>query len=142
MSTKTAKRASARQTASNAATKKATKPARKATARRAAPRAEKTARPRDPRLPAPGSTLIRPYKGKDYEIEVLESGFRWNGEEYPSLSKLASVITGQVSINGYLWARLTEPKARPAKFAKKASRQRAAKKTDDVAPSAEAADAK
>ena len=65
------------------------------------------ARPRDPRLPAAGTTLVRPYKGKDYRVTVLEDGFRYDGREFRSLSKLASEITGQASINGFLWMRLT-----------------------------------
>ncbi|MCG3133805.1 MAG: hypothetical protein HMLKMBBP_01070 [Planctomycetes bacterium] len=65
------------------------------------------AKSRDPRLPAAGTTLVRPYKGKDYRVTVLEAGFRYDGREFRSLSKLASEITGQASINGYLWMRLT-----------------------------------
>lgn len=64
-------------------------------------------RVRDPRLPAAGTTLVRPYKGKDYRVTVLEDGFRYDGREFRSLSKLASEITGQESINGFLWMRLT-----------------------------------
>ena len=65
------------------------------------------AKPRDPRLPAAGTTLVRPYKGKDYRVTVLEDGFRYDGREFRSLSKLASEITGQASINSFLWMRLT-----------------------------------
>lgn len=68
---------------------------------------EARTRTRDPRLPATGTTLVRPYKGKDYRVTVLEDGFRYDGREFRSLSKLASEITGQASINGYLWMRLT-----------------------------------
>lgn len=87
-------------------------------------KAERGARPRDPRLPAAGTVLVRPYKGKDFRITVLQDGFRWDGNEYRSLSALAQVITGATSINGFLWARLTEPR-KPA--TKPASRPRAAK---------------
>ena len=65
------------------------------------------AKPRDPRRPAAGTTLVRPYKGKDYRVTVLDDGFRYDGREFRSLSKLASEITGQASINGFLWMRLT-----------------------------------
>ena len=71
-----------------------------------APKETRT-RTRDPRLPAAGTTLVRPYKGKDYRVTVLEDGFRYDGREFRSLSKLASEITGQASINGFLWMRLT-----------------------------------
>ena len=68
---------------------------------------EARTRARDPRLPAAGTTLVRPYKGKDYRVTVLDDGFRYDGREFRSLSKLASEITGQASINGFLWMRLT-----------------------------------
>ena len=51
---------------------------------------------------------MRPYKGKDYRVTILDEGFRYDGREFRSLSKLASEITGQASINGYLFMRLTE----------------------------------
>lgn len=105
-------------------TKKAGKPSKAAT--RKAPKlavvrdapAAPTARPRDPRLPAAGTTLVRPYKGKDYRVTVLEDGFRYDGTEYRSLSKLASVISRQPSVNGFLWFRLAEigrPAPKPRK---------------------------
>ncbi|KPL68507.1 hypothetical protein SZ64_10570 [Erythrobacter sp. SG61-1L] len=43
---------------------------------------------------AVGTTLTREWQGKTYEIEVLEGGFDWEGETYPSLSAVASAITG------------------------------------------------
>jgi hypothetical protein len=106
---KPAKKATAKRTPRKATTKaaKTQTAATKPTAKAATPRAPK---PRDPRLPPAGTTLIRPYKGKDYEVLVRENDFVWNGDEYRSLSKLASVLTGHPSINGYLWMRLTEPK--------------------------------
>jgi hypothetical protein len=60
-------------------------------------------RERDPRIPAAGTTLVRPYKGREYRVEVLEDGFRYDGTEYRSLSALASHITGFASVNGVLW---------------------------------------
>ena len=71
-----------------------------------APKEART-RERDPRLPAAGTVLTRPYKGKDYRVTVLDEGFRYDGREFRSLSKLASEITGAASINGFLWMRLT-----------------------------------
>lgn len=38
-----------------------------------------------------------------YRVTVLEDGFRYDGWEFRSLSKLASEITGAASINGVLW---------------------------------------
>jgi len=74
---------------------------------------------RDPRLPAAGTTLTRTYKGKELKVAVLEEGFRFEGEEFRSLSALASRITGAASINGVLWFGLTKradaPKTESAK---------------------------
>ncbi len=98
------------------ATKKARAPreaASKATKSTAAKRSTKTAKPkgaRDPRLPAPGSTLVREYKGRTIRVSVLEEGFRWERKEYRSLSALAAAITGAKSINGFLWFKLTDTK--------------------------------
>lgn len=105
--TKKATKRSSRKSTKAAARKpaKTTKRTRKATK----PAPAKEPKSRDPRLPPAGTTITRPYKGTDYEIEVLEQGFRWDGDEYRSLSALASAITGHSSINGFLWARLTEP---------------------------------
>jgi hypothetical protein len=68
-------------------------------------------RERDPRLPAAGTVLTRPYKGKDLKVTVLADGFRFDGKEYRSLSALASAATGAASINGFLWMGLTGRKA-------------------------------
>ena len=49
---------------------------------------------RDSRLPRPGTVLVRPYKGLRLTVTVQDRGFEWNGQIYPSLSALASAITG------------------------------------------------
>lgn len=61
---------------------------------------------RDPRLPAVGSTINRPYKGQELKVTVLESGFEFEGVIYKSLSKLAGTISGQ-TCNGFAFFRLT-----------------------------------
>jgi hypothetical protein len=104
-------------TRAKAAVKVTTKRAKATKAKAKDAKTERAPRPRDPRLPAAGTVLVRPYKGKDYRITVLEDGFRWDGTEYRSLSNLASVITGAKSINGFLWTRLTGPKADAAEGA-------------------------
>lgn len=44
---------------------------------------------------APGTKLIREYKGVEHLVTVLPDGqFEHNGKRYPSLTKLASDITG------------------------------------------------
>ena len=42
----------------------------------------------------PGARLVRQWRGKRFEVEVLESGFGMNGKTYSSLSEIARVITG------------------------------------------------
>ncbi len=68
---------------------------------------------RDPRLPAPGTTLTRTYKGKELKVAVLEDGFRFEGETFRSLSALAMKITGYGAVNGVSWFGLTKRPATP-----------------------------
>jgi hypothetical protein len=42
--------------------------------------------PVDPRLPPPGTILVRPYKGQLVQVQVLTNGFTYAGRVYPSLS--------------------------------------------------------
>jgi len=51
-------------------------------------------RPRDRRLPAPGTVLVRKYKGQVLQVTALEKGFLHAGETYRSLSAVARAITG------------------------------------------------
>jgi hypothetical protein len=79
-----------------------------------APDAPKTRRPRfargqDPRIPPAGTTLVRPYKGEEIRVTVLEDGFRWKKQDFSSLSACAKAITGtKGTINAVLWFRLTD----------------------------------
>jgi DUF2924 family protein len=50
---------------------------------------------RDPRLPKPGQVLVREYRGLKLTVTVLEQGFDWNGQLFPSLTAVARAITGQ-----------------------------------------------
>jgi hypothetical protein len=67
----------------------------------------------DERLPKPGSTFTRAYKGKTLTVEVLEAGFRFDGREYRSLSALARAVTGAASINGFLFWGLNKTAGTP-----------------------------
>jgi hypothetical protein len=49
--------------------------------------------PRRQRL-RPGTTLVREWNGASERVEVLETGFAWNGKTYRSLSQIARAITG------------------------------------------------
>jgi len=42
----------------------------------------------------PGTVLTRDWGGQMHHVMVLPVGFSWNGQTYPSLSKVASAITG------------------------------------------------
>ena len=57
---------------------------------------------KDPRLPAPGTTFTKRFKGRDLFIEVTEDGLKWEGKTYKSLSGLAVAIT-EYPISGYVF---------------------------------------
>jgi hypothetical protein len=42
----------------------------------------------------PGTVLTREWNGATHRVMVLEGGFAWNGQQYASLSEVASRITG------------------------------------------------
>jgi hypothetical protein len=42
----------------------------------------------------PGVKLIRGWKGVVHEVQVLPDGYQWNGQTWPSLSRIAGEITG------------------------------------------------
>jgi len=61
---------------------------------------------RDPRLPKPGSVLVRDYRSLRLTVTMLERGAEWNGQAFSSLSAVAKAITGQ-HWNGRLFFGLT-----------------------------------
>jgi len=54
----------------------------------------------DPRLPPPGTAIVRQYKGRALQVLVLTDGFEFQGRRYQSLSAVAKAITGS-HVNGY-----------------------------------------
>jgi hypothetical protein len=44
--------------------------------------------------PKPGTRLVREWNGRNYTVDVLETGYRFNGQVYRSLSAIARTITG------------------------------------------------
>jgi hypothetical protein len=54
----------------------------------------------DPRLPRPGTAIVRDYKGRRIVVQVLADGFEWDGQHLSSLSAVAKAITGS-HINGF-----------------------------------------
>ena len=57
--------------------------------------------------PAVGTTLVRPYKGQEIRVQVLENGFDHDGVTYRSLSAVAKAVTGS-AWNGKLFFGLTK----------------------------------
>jgi hypothetical protein len=47
-----------------------------------------------PRRIKPGSELIRSWKGKSHRVVVMADGFAYDGVRFPSLSEIATRITG------------------------------------------------
>jgi hypothetical protein len=57
---------------------------------------------RDPRVPAPGTQLIKRYKDATLTVTVLEDGYQYGERVYKSLSAIAREVTG-TQWNGYLF---------------------------------------
>ena len=79
-------------------------PQPKATTTTPLPEPVRVPAPIDPRLPPPGTILIRPYKGQLVQVQVLTDGSAYAGRVYPSLSAVAKAITGSHT-NGFLFFR-------------------------------------
>jgi len=67
-------------------------------------------RVRDPRLPFPGSEILKRYKGHEIRVRITESGFECFGASFPTLTAVAKAVTGQRFINGFLFFGLTTRK--------------------------------
>ena len=67
-------------------------------------------RDHDSRLPLPGTLLSRKWKGRSLLVEVLAKGFRYENQQYSSLSAIAVAITG-TRWNGMAFFGLTRPAA-------------------------------
>lgn len=70
-------------------------------------RVNRTSEPQqaDSRIPEPGTTLIRKYKGNNVSVHVKADGFEYEGEHYKSLSAVAKAITGSHT-NGFRFFKL------------------------------------
>lgn len=82
-----------------------TDPLERFSARRHASGAHMTARRRDRRLPAAGTVLTRPYRGRVISVTVLEKGFEFEGQVHRSLSAIADLVTG-AHWNGFVFFNL------------------------------------
>ena len=65
-------------------------------------------REQDRRLPLPGTLLSREWRGRTLLVEVLAKGFRYENQQYASLSAIAVAITG-TRWNGLAFFGLTRP---------------------------------
>ena len=76
-----------------------------------------TGEPAEPQKPsrrrrlAPGTVLVRSYKGRTIEVTVTEDGFLHEGETYRSLSAVARAVTGS-RWSGNVFFGLTKRKRR------------------------------
>lgn len=61
----------------------------------------------DPRLPPPGASLVREYKGRRCVVRVRADGFEFEGERFASLSAVAKRITGS-HCNGFRFFQLED----------------------------------
>lgn len=64
-------------------------------------------RPRDNRLPVPGSILTKTYHGKTIEVKVVDNGFEYEGKVFKSISRVAMTIVKR-QISGYVFFGLTK----------------------------------
>jgi hypothetical protein len=71
-----------------------------------------TSAPADPRVPAPGTILVKRYKKDTITVTVLEHGFQHGERVYKSLSAIARQVTG-TQWNGYSFFGLSSRKGRP-----------------------------
>jgi hypothetical protein len=65
-------------------------------------RVASASRQRDPRVPPPGTQLIKRYKDETLTVTVLEDGYQYGERIYKSLSAIARQVTG-TQWNGYLF---------------------------------------
>ena len=65
----------------------------------------------DPRVPMPGSVIVKEYRGRTIVVHVFESGFEYDGCRFSSLSAVARQITG-TKWNGLLFFGLARGTAR------------------------------
>jgi len=66
---------------------------------------------RDPRLPMPGSVVVKEYRGRTIVVRVLDSAFEYDGRRFTSLTAVATEITG-TKWNGLAFFGLTRAHGR------------------------------
>ena len=82
---------------------------------------DRNRREQDRPLPLPGALLTRRWKGRTILVEVLAKGFRFETQQYSSLSAIATAITG-TRWNGLAFFGLTRPVRRERKERRRAKK--------------------
>ena len=75
---------------------------------RSAVRVAHASRQLDPRVPPPGTQLVKQYRHETLTVTVLEDGYRYQQRIYKSLSAIARQVTG-TQWNGYVFFGLRSP---------------------------------
>jgi Protein of unknown function (DUF2924) len=65
----------------------------------------------DPRLPMPGTVIVKEYRGRTILVHALDEGFEYDGRRFTSLSAIATEITG-TKWNGLLFFGLAKARDR------------------------------
>jgi hypothetical protein len=65
----------------------------------------------DPRLPMPGSVIVKEYHGRNILVQVLDGWFEYDGRRFTSLSAIATEIAG-TKWNGLAFFGLAKGRAR------------------------------
>lgn len=63
----------------------------------------------NPRLPLPGTVLVRQYRGREIRVTVMPDGLEFEGKRYGSLSQIANLVT-QTHTSGLAWFGLARPR--------------------------------
>jgi hypothetical protein len=65
----------------------------------------------DPRLPMPGSVIVKEYRGQTIIVHALDEGFEYDGRRFSSLSAIALVVTG-TKWNGFAFFGMAKGRVR------------------------------
>ena len=65
----------------------------------------------DPRFPMPGSVIVKEYRDRALMVQVLDTGFEFEGQRFGSLSAIAKAVTG-TKWNGLVFFGLAKGRAR------------------------------
>ncbi len=65
----------------------------------------------DPRLPMPGSVIVKEHRGQTIIVHALDEGFEYDGRRFSSLSAIAKEITG-TKWNGFTFFGMAKGRVR------------------------------